>query len=125
MTSHPKTIAISNPLLKVTALIFGYAFWLILAQNQSLQITQKIPLSFYMPQNEFQVTAPSEITVGLAGKRIDLQKLDLANLGVHIDTSALSKIGTYPIKITTEHIFLPNYIKLLYYTPVIINLELS
>lgn len=124
LTKSKKNLS-RNCLLKVSALIFGYAFWLILAQDQIVQITPVIPLSFYMPENSFKIVAPSELTVALSGKRLDLQKLDLQNIGAHIDTSNLTKPGVYNIQITTEHIFLPSYVKLLYYFPVMINLELS
>ena len=115
----------SNHLLKVSALIFGYAFWLILAQNQNIMLTQTIPLSFYMPQNKSNITAPTEITIGITGKRIDLQRLDFNNLGAHIDTSDITQPGVYEIQILPEHIFLPNSVKLVHYSPVMVNLELS
>lgn len=125
MTTQLKSILISSSLLKIVALIFGYAFWLILAQNQSLQIVQKIPLSFYTPQSELKINAPIEVEINLLGKRHDLQKIDLANLGAHIDISHITQAGIYPMQIDTGHIFLPNNVKLLYYTPVMINLEVS
>ena len=114
-----------NSLLKIVALLFGYAFWLILAQDQLIQITPIIPLSFYTPENNFKISAPHELTIGITGKRLDLQKLNLHNIGAHIDLSDLTKAGTYQLQVTTENIFLPNYVKLLYYHPVMINLELS
>ncbi len=115
----------SNYILKAGALVFGYAFWLILAQDQIVQISTVIPLSFYMPENNFKILAPSEINIALSGKRLNLQKLDLHNIGAHVDTSNLDKTGIHQIEIATEHIFLPSYVKLLYYSPVIINIELS
>lgn len=125
MNVQLKSILISNSLLKIFALIFGYFFWYILAQNQSLEIVQKVPLSFYTPQSEFKVIAPTEIELNLVGKRHDLQKIAFANLENQIDISHLTQPGQYPIEIEPKHIFLPNNVKLLYYTPVIINLEIS
>jgi hypothetical protein len=125
MTSITKQILTSNPLLKVAALIFGYAFWLILAQSQSIHVTKKISLSFYMPQNKLVITAPTQLTIRLLGKRIDLQKIDFSSLGAHIDTSNLIKPGTYPIHVSPEHIFLPSSVKLVHYTPVVVDLELN
>ena len=125
MTTQLKAILANNYLLKVAALIFGYSFWLILAQNQSLQISHKIPLSFYLPQNDLKINAPANIEINLLGKRHDLQKIDLASLGVHIDVSHILQTGIYPIQINPNQIFLPNNVKLLYYTPVIINLEIN
>ncbi len=116
---------LSNALLKVVALIFGYSIWLILAQHQPLKINHNIPLSFYLPNNTANIHSPSEITVHLLGKRLDFQKLDFKSLGVHIDISSLQAPGTYQIPITSEQIFLPNHIQLLYYSPVMINLELE
>jgi len=125
MNTPTISILTSSSVLKITALLFGYAFWLVLAQNQFLKINQKIPLSFYTPEDQFNITAPSEVTVELLGKRSDLQKIDLNALGIQIDISHLKQTGVYPIKINANHIFLPNYVKLLYYTPAMINLELS
>jgi hypothetical protein len=125
MTNQLKSILINSSVLKIVALIFGYAFWLILAQNQSLQIMQKIPLSFYTTKSDLKITAPTEIELNLLGKRRDLQKIDPASLGTQIDISHITKAGIYPVQIETGHIFLPNNVKLLYYTPVMINLEIS
>lgn len=125
MSTQTVSILTSKSILKITALIFGYAFWLVLAQNQSLKISKNIPLSFYMPEDQFNITAPSEVTIELFGKRSDLQKIDLDTLGINLDISNLNKNGVHPIKIDTNHLFLPNYVKLLYYTPAMINLELS
>jgi YbbR domain-containing protein len=124
MTIKSKKSLGSNCILKISALIFGYAFWLILAQDQTIEITPMIPLSFYMPENNFKIVAPSELTAKLSGKRLNLQKLNLNNIGAHIDASNLNQPGTYRIEINPEHIFLPSYVKLLYYHPVIVNLEL-
>ena len=125
MVNITKQILTSNPLLKVVALIFGYTFWLILAQNQTIYLKHKIPLSFYIPENKLHLNAPTELTIGITGKRIDLQKLDFANLGAHIDVSKLNSPGQYNIHISPEDIFLPNYVKLIHYSPVIIKLELT
>ncbi len=115
----------NNSILKVFALIFGYAFWLILAKNQVIEINHQIPLTFYLPESNLNLTGPTNLTIGLLASRLNLQKLDLKTIGAHIDTSNLKKPGIYPISITNDHIFLPNYVKLLYYTPVMINIELS
>lgn len=125
MTTTLKSILINNSVLKITALIFGYAFWLILAQRQSLQITQKVPLSFYTPQSGLEIKAPINIEFNLEGTRKDLQKIDLAGLGVHLDLSHITQPGHYQVPIIKDQIFLPNNVKLLYYTPVIINLEVN
>ena len=125
MLTTTKPILTSKSVLKIASVVFGYAFWLILAQNQDLQITQTIPLSVYLANDELKLSGPEHITVGLLGKRLYLQKLDFQTIGAHIDGTNLNTAGTYPIQISTSHIFLPNYVKLLYYTPVIINLELS
>lgn len=125
MTTKTKPILTSKSVLKITSVVFGYAFWLILAQNQELQVTQAIPLSVYIPNDELKLTGPDHITVSLLGKRLDLQKLDFKTIGAHIDATNLNTAGIHPVEISTSHIFLPNYVKLLYYTPVIINLELS
>ena len=125
MTNQLKSILINSSVLKIVALIFGYAFWLILAQNQSLQIMQKIPLSFYTTKSDLKITAPTEIELNLLGQRHDLQKIDPSSLGTQIDISHITKAGIYPVQIETNHIFLPNNVKLLYYTPVMINLEIS
>jgi hypothetical protein len=126
LKTKPKIKLTSTPLLKITALIFGYIFWLILAQEQMLQTNLAIPISFYMPQETgLNIAGPSQISVHLLGKRIDLQKLDLKNIGAHIDTSHLKEPGNYQLPIASEHIFLPNYVKMLYYTPVMINIEIS
>lgn len=115
----------NNSVIKAFSLIFGYAFWLILAKNQIIEISHNIPLTFYLPEAKLNLTGPSNITVGLKASRFDLQKLDLKSMGAHIDTSNLTKPGVYPISITSEQIFVPNYLKLLYYTPVMINIEIS
>lgn len=125
MNAQLKSILINNSLLKILALIFGYVFWLILAQHQSLKITQKIPLSFYNTQNELKINVPENVEINLLGKRHDLQKIDLAGLGVHLDLSHITQAGNYQVPVDTNQIFLPNNVKLLYYTPVMINLEVN
>ncbi len=124
LTKSKKNLS-GNYILKAGALIFGYAFWLILAQDQIVQISPEIPLSFYLPENNFKIIAPSKLNISLSAKRLDLQKLDLHNLGAHIDASSLNTAGIHQIQVANEHIFLPSYVKLLYYSPVIINIELS
>lgn len=125
MANYPKTIPVTNSILKVGALLFGYAFWLMLAQNQTLLVQQNIPLSFYLPENEYGLKAPTAISVTLQGKRRELQTLNLNRLSAHIDASELKIPGTYTVQILPEHIFLPNYVKLMNYTPVVTQIELA
>jgi len=112
-------------ILKLAAIIFGYFFWLILAQKQAVTITKNIPLIFYLAADEYQIEAPEKVAVTLQGLRHQLQKLNFDQLGVQIDATKLKNLGDYTIQILPEQIIIPNHVKLVSYTPVVAKVELT
>lgn len=112
-----RNITINNQLLKIASLIFGYAFWIMLAQLQVIELNLKVPLSFYGLQNNLKVDVQEDIEVHLTGKRIDFYKLDMSKIAVHVNLDNIKENGKYNIKLLSENIFLHNKIKLLSYSP--------
>lgn len=120
-----KNIAINNHLLKAGSLLFGYAFWVMLAQLQIIELNLKVPLSFYGLQNNFKTDSQESIDVKLSGKRIDFYNLDISKLAVHVNLDNIKEIGQYNIKLLNKNIFLHNKIKLLSYDPTNLLIQIN
>lgn len=114
----------NNQLLKISSIIFGYAFWIMLAQVQTIELNIKLPISFYNLPANLKINSPENIQVNLSGKRSDFYNLDITKLAVHINLEHISKDGNYNINVTPENIFLHNKIKLLNYVPANFMIEI-
>jgi len=120
-----KRITTNNQLLKIASLVFGYSFWIMLAQIQKIDLNLKVPVSFYGLQNNLKVSSAENIEVNLSGRRMDFYNLDISKLAIHINLAHLSSTGSYNINILPENIFLHNKIKLLDYLPSKILIQVS
>jgi hypothetical protein len=124
MINQPKLI-INNLTLKVLALLLGYGLWLALAHHQPTKLELIIPVLFGELVAPFQITAPQTITATIFGKRADLQKLHVSSLGAYLNLSELKQAGSYQVHISPKQIFLPSNIKLLDYSPVLVDIQLN
>jgi len=120
-----KNIQTNNHLLKLLSVIFGYAFWVMLAQLQIIELKLKIPLSFYGLQNNLKINTQENVNVQLAGKRMNFYDLDISKLAAHINLENIKNEGKYNINLLPENIFLHNKIKLLNYDPTNIWIEIQ
>lgn len=118
-------LKLNKAILKVSSLIFGYFFWLIIAQNQQINITKKIPLYFFGLKKELKASSNHEqINVLISGKRIELSNFSPIENSAHIDLSDITCIGTYTVKVPKENIFLHNNFKLVNYWPSNLSIQI-
>lgn len=119
MKVNSKQIGLNNNLIiKILSLILGYFFWLILVQNQKINISLHVPLCFYGIKENLEICdAPENIQVKLTGKRLDFANINYDKIAMHVDLSSHNQIGEYKIKLLENDIFLHNKIKLINYFP--------
>lgn len=110
-----KNILLTNPILKVIALIFGFVWWSVLGQTVGSNRWLHLPIAVYNTHGKL-INAPDTIQVKLTGRRNDLQALDMQHLALHIDATHL-KEGKNVIDITHDMLLLPERIRLVQYQP--------
>lgn len=119
-------IKLNRPILKVSSLIFGYLFWLIIAQNQSVSTTKEIPLYFYGLNKSLKIeNAPEAIKTTISGKRLDLSNFNVHENSAHVDASEISEIGSLSVEVKRENIFLHNNYKLINYWPSSLTIQID
>ena len=119
-------VKLNRPILKVSSLIFGYLFWLMIAQNQHISINHQVPLYFFGLNKDLKTTAaPEQINAIISGKRMDLANFNLDENSAHIDVSNLDTAGSYNVKVPKENIFLHNHFKLLNYWPSSLSIQID
>ena len=104
--------------------MLGYAFWCMLSQSHTTQLHVTVPLTFYNVPKTLSLQAPEEIPVTLVGKRIDLWHIDRKTLAIHVDLAG-KKAGSHPLQLAATHLFLPETIKLVDYTPCNLSVQLQ
>jgi len=119
-----KTSPLPGLLPKILSLIFGYSFWIILAQTQNVNKWIEIPVCFYGLNNNHEIIAPENLQVFITGKRSDLSVFNISQIAVHIDISNLL-IGKHEINLTDKNIFLHNKIKLLHYNTSTMSIQIT
>ena len=97
----------NNSFNKFAALLIGYQFWIMLANNTIASNRLVVPLCFYGSHDTIIEQAPEEVTVVLQAQRNVLMNLDTENLCVHIDTDRL-KQGPQSLSLTHDHLLLPS-----------------
>ena len=109
-----------NAIIKTVSFIIACGIWHALSQSYTIDTWLTVPLCFYSAhpdqQTGKQITAPEQIAIHLTGKRELLRTINLETLAVHINSDALHD-GPNPINIQSAHLFLPETIKLLHYSP--------
>lgn len=119
-------VKLNRPILKVSSLIFGYLFWLIIAQNQHISISKEIPLFYYgLSKNLKADNAPEHISAIISGKRIDLTNFNSSENSSHVDISNIEATGSYNIDVQKENIFLHNQFKLIDYWPSSLSIQID
>ena len=114
LKQHPQLI---NHSLKVISLIFGYFFWLILANTQPTQISFDIPIYFYGLKDNFEIDSPEKLKITLSGKRLNLCNIDTYQIAAHFDISNYTASGEYKINVSTADFFLHKDLKVINYFP--------
>jgi YbbR domain-containing protein len=112
-----KMVLTKNTPLKVCSFILGYTFWSVFSNMQTITQELTVPLCCYQLPEQFSFHAPETINITLSGKKNQLASINKTDLAVHIDAHDLS-VGTHPIAVTAETLFLPESIKLVHYSPV-------
>ncbi len=113
-TSILKKAVFKNFNLKLLSLVIGYGLWHITSQSLVIEHTYTVPVAFYNAQHK-TIQSPEQITITLKGKRKTLRML-AQNLAFHIDASTITPDQT-TIAVTKEHLFLPDNVSLVHYTP--------
>lgn len=111
-----KRIVINRLSLKAISLLLGYSLWSILSHNQTIRITITVPLCFYNIEHNLTIDAPETIAITLEGKRELFKYGKIEMLAAHIDCMTLHE-GIHRIDISSQTLFLPDYIKLIHYNP--------
>jgi len=120
-----KSLHLNNLIYKIIAVIFGYSFWLILAQHQNISISIDMPICFFELNENFEIQSPEKIKVTLNAKRSDFYNLNVFNESIHINLNHIKQTGEYNIQLLPEHILLHNKIKLLNYFPSSLNIKVT
>lgn len=119
-------IKLNRPILKVSSLIFGYLFWLIIAQNQSVSTTKEIPIYFYGLNKSLKIkNAPEAIKTTISGKRLDLSNFNVHENSAHVDASEIAETGSISVEVKRENIFLHNNYKLINYWPSSLTIQID
>lgn len=119
-------IKLNRPILKVSSLIFGYLFWLIIAQNQSVSTTKEIPIYFYGLNKSLKIkNAPEAIKTTISGKRLDLSNFNVHENSAHVDASEIIETGSISVEVKRENIFLHNNYKLINYWPSSLTIQID
>lgn len=110
---------IVHPLSRKTcSLLIGYFLWNIIGTLSSASISVSIPLSWYNLSDSYTIESPEQLTVTLSGKRSYIRALNLKTLAAHINgKNILNNNAPNYITLTQQHLFLPESIKLVHYTP--------
>lgn len=116
MASRTKKNVWRNVPLKVISLMLGYTFWYIFGNSHTSTVWITVPLCFYNVPTAQTIRAPETISIKVAGKRSDLRSLDPEQLAIHINAEKLQH-GRNILALTDDALFLPNFIKLVHYTP--------
>lgn len=110
-----KKLFLNRISLKLISLFLGYSFWYIATINQVITIPLVIPL-YFTSQKQYAIEAPEKITVTIQAKRSDIYSIDQQNLAAHVTIDNLLP-GKHGIIITNNHLFLPDTISIVNYTP--------
>lgn len=114
----------NNAHLKIVSVFIAYGFWLLLSQSHYTAITYEIPVCSYNVPATHTLKHRDTVSVTLAGKRADLRMLDKDNLAVHLDGSRLIA-GKNKMPISSETLFLPEWITLVHYYPANTDITVS
>ncbi len=119
-----KKILSNNAPLKVFSLILGYLVWSIFSSGSARTITQELSICFYNIPKTCTINSPETLKVTLAATRADLYTLNYDALAIHINARDLH-IGSNPITLNNDTLFLPDTIKLVHYTPAPLIVEMT
>lgn len=111
-----KKIMGNNILVKIISFIFGYCLWTMLSYATVNTIECTVPLCFFNQHKNYELQAPETVTIQLRGTRKAIRALNHDALAIHINALNMH-IGTNPIVLESESLFLPNTIKLVHYSP--------
>ncbi len=111
-------------LTKLIALIFGYSFWIMLVQTQSIVLPIDIPLCFYGVDTSLTFEAPETIKCLAQASRREFCVPKTVG-AAHIDASFIKEAGTYQITVMPEQLFLRNEMNLVNYKPQIITVNVT
>ena len=118
-----KKLLFSNAPLKIISLFLGYSLWYVASLNQTVTLSMNVPLCFNALQHPYDVQAPETIDVLLQGKRAALHSIDKTELAAHVDIGKLLP-GKHGIILNERHLFLPQTISLVQYTPANISIAI-
>lgn len=103
--------------LVINSTILGFCFWYSLSTMRPIEITLKVPLTFYGENAEkYNLETIESIKICLKALKKDFYNLQFNNLAIHLNIDTLHA-GENHISITSEHLFLPEEIKLINYKP--------
>lgn len=118
-----KKILLNNAPLKVISFILGFTLWYTFSQSNMTEFWITVPLCFHSTPESYQIEAPENVSIKLAGKRSDLYAIDTNNLAIYINTQNLST-GINTLTLTNRDLFLPDTIKLINYRPTPITIKI-
>jgi hypothetical protein len=93
-----------------------------MSTNRILEISKIVPLCIH--SLKYCITHPPVVNITLKGPRAALKTIDWKNLAAHIDFDQISQSPPC-VSLTTNHLSLPNTIKLISYTPSPLSLEIT
>ena len=120
----PNALLLSNSMIKLYALVFGFLIWLIVSQSHIVSITKTVPLSFYNQPRNAQVYAPETVTISTFGPKRHLTQTFGSEYSVHINL-ANYQAGSHKIELTQQDLFLPQSVKLLQLKPSILQIKIA
>lgn len=112
-------------LIKIAALIIGYALWYNVHHSTLQTMSLDIPLCFYNVADGCHLTeSPAHVTVHIQGKAEYLRNMRTQDIAAHINAAPL-KCGTQKILLSKNHLFLPDSAKLVHYdpSPLVVRIE--
>ncbi len=113
----------SNLTLKIGAFVIGVTLWALVSSVYEETITVTVPLCFFNAEN-YAIVAPESLRVTLKGFRHDLRAIDYKALAAHLDAGKIGP-GKRSVLVGNKELFLPKKIKLVSYSPMNLEVELT
>lgn len=112
---------ISRPSLIASSLMLALVVWYYTSARRWQHLTVEVPVFVYN-QGDRSINTPDTTWVTLAGHRIDLEKIPMDSLAVHLNGDKLADGISQP-HITKTNLLLPEPVSLINCTPLEVTVE--
>lgn len=120
-----KTFLTKDIPVKISALLCAFGCWYLFNTLQSVHSTYEIPVHFNSTDMSLDFKYPTTITANIQGTKASLYTLSSNEMVVYLDGTRYTTPGTYTVIVKPEDIIIPSSVKLLHYSPAIVQLTIT